>query len=133
MATAKADPAQAHDAADADDESVFTDSEEEEGELHIGRRDVASDDEGEAEEGEIRSDQALAGVLLHQFHRIHQHTRAHCGICEALPPFESIVFLGTVLCDDTSLLYSLIPDMRSPVGSWHALRMAELSKTAMAW
>lgn len=60
MATAKPDPTKEDEAADADNESVFTDSEEEEGELRIGRRDVASDDEGEAEEGEVQGDQLAA-------------------------------------------------------------------------
>lgn len=66
MASTKVDPAHGQEVAEAEDDgSIFTDSEEEEGELHIGRRDVASDDEGEAEEGEIRGDPAAAGVCLH--------------------------------------------------------------------
>ena len=66
MASTKVDSAHGQEVAEAeDDDSVFTDSEEEEGELHIGRRDVASDDEGEAEEGEIRGDPAAAGACLH--------------------------------------------------------------------
>ncbi|CAL5223358.1 g5862 [Coccomyxa viridis] len=64
MASTKADPAKEQEPADADDESVFTDSEEEEGELQLGRRDVASDDEGDAEEGEIRGAQAAASAEI---------------------------------------------------------------------
>ena len=68
MASTKVDPAKEQGSADADDESVFTDSEKEEGELQLGRRDVASDDEGEAEEGELRGDQAAsAGDHQHHF------------------------------------------------------------------
>ena len=67
MASTKVDPAKEQESADADDESVFTDSEEDEGELHLGRRDAASDDEGEAEESEIRGDQA-ASAGAHQDH-----------------------------------------------------------------
>lgn len=65
MASTKADPAQEQEPADADDESVFTDSEEEEGEIQLGRRDVASDDEGDAEEGEIPGAQAAASAGAH--------------------------------------------------------------------
>lgn len=65
MASTTADPAKEQEPADADDESVFTDSEEEEGELQLGRRDVASDDEGDAEEGEIRGAQAAASAGAH--------------------------------------------------------------------
>ena len=67
MASTKVDPPKAQESADADDESVFTDSEEEEGELQLGRRDVASDDEGEAEEGELRGDQAASAGDHHLY------------------------------------------------------------------
>ena len=65
MATHEADPGIEEGYADAENESVFTDSEEEEGELKIGRRDFASDDEGEAEPGELHHDQPAAGDLPH--------------------------------------------------------------------
>ena len=65
MASTKADPAKDQEPADADDESVFTDSEEEEGEIQLGRRDVASDDEGDAEEGEIPGAPAAASAGAH--------------------------------------------------------------------
>jgi hypothetical protein len=63
MATQKSDPDKEGKVADADEEDeFFTDSEEGEGELLVGRRDVASDDEGEADEGEIQDGHAAAGT-----------------------------------------------------------------------
>jgi hypothetical protein len=62
MATQKDNPAKEGEVADAEEEEFFTDSEEEDGELLVGRRDVASDDEGEAEEGEIQDGHAAAGI-----------------------------------------------------------------------
>ena len=62
MATQKGNPAKEGEVADAEEEEFFTDSEEEDGELLVGRRDVASDDEGEAEEGEIQDGHAAAGI-----------------------------------------------------------------------
>ena len=73
MATHEADPVNEEGYADAENESVFTDSEEEEGELKIGRRDFASDDEGEADPGELHHDQAAAGdVARDSMRRIKQ-------------------------------------------------------------
>ena len=67
MATHGADAGNEEGYADAENESVFTDSEEEEGELKIGRRDFASDDEGEADVGELHHDHAAAGDVTHEF------------------------------------------------------------------
>ena len=76
MATQKGDPAKEGKVADAEEEEeeFFTDSEEEEGELLVGRRDVASDDEGEAEEGEIQDGHAAAGTSHH--HTLQGTTKA---------------------------------------------------------
>lgn len=75
MATQKGDPAKEGEVADAEEEEqFFTDSEEEDGELLVGRRDVASDDEGEAEEGEIQDGHAAAGTSHH--HSLQGTTKA---------------------------------------------------------